>query len=403
MLIEFPKTLMNSIENGHMLIDTKFTVHYWNKWLEINTQIPYTEIVGKNLKEFYPDLNYNLLKRKIKTALILGTPSFYDNNSKTKFISINRNKVTTSSLTLMQQQVTISPYLIDDGVVMISIYDISELHETKLLLKKEIEKVNKLNVELESRVEKALEENKENIKKMILQSRLAQMGEMISMIAHQWRQPLSTISGILINTQMMSEMKKYDLEKKEEAKEYESVVNQNITSISEFIQILSKTIDDFRNFFKTNKNTTNSQIHEPILKALSIIKEPMINDGISVYEIYESEIKFDMLYDELMQVFLNIFKNAKDNFKEKGIKEPKIFIKTYDTDDHIVVEIIDNGRGIKKDLLDKIFEPYFSTKGKNGTGLGLYMSKIIVQEHHNGEIFASNRDNGLSITIKIPK
>jgi transcriptional regulator with PAS, ATPase and Fis domain len=126
MILKFPDILLDSLENGHMIIDDQFVVSYWNRWLAINTQISKAQIIGKSLKEFYPELNYNVLQRKIKTALRLKTPSFYDPNSNTKFISINRNKVTTSSLKYMQQQVTISPYMSDESKVMISIYDISE-------------------------------------------------------------------------------------------------------------------------------------------------------------------------------------------------------------------------------------------------------------------------------------
>lgn len=148
--IKYPDILLDSLENGHMIIDENFVVSYWNRWLAINTQINKDNIIGKSLQEFYPDINYKVLYRKIKTALTIGTPTFYDTNSSKKFISINRNKVTTSSLKLMQQQVTISPYIISENKVMISIYDISELFEAKLLIKKEMNKVNKLNERLEA-------------------------------------------------------------------------------------------------------------------------------------------------------------------------------------------------------------------------------------------------------------
>ncbi|MEA1916289.1 MAG: diguanylate cyclase, partial [Campylobacterota bacterium] len=140
---------LDSLENGHMIIDTNFIITYWNRWLSINTQINKEDAIGKSLKELYPELNYSVLLRKIKTALQLGTPSFYDANSSTKFIPINRNKVTTSSLKLMQQQVTITPYIVEQSRVMISIYDISELYETKLSLQKEVESVKHLNRVLE--------------------------------------------------------------------------------------------------------------------------------------------------------------------------------------------------------------------------------------------------------------
>ncbi|MFT5835518.1 MAG: diguanylate cyclase (GGDEF)-like protein/PAS domain S-box-containing protein [Sulfurimonas sp.] len=147
--LKFPEILLNSLENGHFVIDENCTVTYWNRWLSINTQITSEEIVGKSLKEFFPKINYKILQRKIRTALKLSTPTFYDSNSNTIFIPIRRNKVTKTALKLMQQQVTISPYIATENTVMVSIYNISELHETKLSLVKEIEKVNELNETLE--------------------------------------------------------------------------------------------------------------------------------------------------------------------------------------------------------------------------------------------------------------
>jgi len=151
--IKYPDVLLDSLENGHMILDDKFVVSYWNRWLAINTQISKDEIIGKRLDEFYPDINYKVLYRKIITALTIGTPTFYDANSNAKFIAINRNKVTTSSLKLMQQQVTISPYITSENKVMVSIYDISELFEAKLMIRKEVEKVHKLNNKLEAEKE----------------------------------------------------------------------------------------------------------------------------------------------------------------------------------------------------------------------------------------------------------
>ncbi|MDD2652926.1 MAG: diguanylate cyclase [Sulfurimonas sp.] len=148
--IKYPDVLLDSLENGHMIVDDAFNVSYWNRWLSINTQIPKEEIIGKSLEKFFPQINYKVLYRKIKTALTIGTPTFYDVNSAKKFVPIERNKVTTSSLRLMQQQVTISPYIACENKVMISIYDISELFEAKLLIKKEAQKVQTLNEKLEA-------------------------------------------------------------------------------------------------------------------------------------------------------------------------------------------------------------------------------------------------------------
>lgn len=148
--LKFPDVLLDSLENGHFVIDEKFTITYWNRWLSVNTQISSENIIGKSLKDFYPDINYKILRRKIRTALKLNSPTFYDSNSRSVFLPIKRQKVTKTALKLMQQQVTISPYMAEENKVMVSIYDISELFETKTSLQQEINKVNELNSMLEN-------------------------------------------------------------------------------------------------------------------------------------------------------------------------------------------------------------------------------------------------------------
>lgn len=148
--LECPDVLLDSLENGQLVIDENFTVFYWNKWLSVNTQIDKKDILNKNLQEFYPDVNYKVLLRKIKTAIKLNAPTFYDSNNRSIFLPIKRNKITTKSLDMMQQQITISPYVKSENKVMISIYDISELYEIKLSLKNEIDKVKELNEILET-------------------------------------------------------------------------------------------------------------------------------------------------------------------------------------------------------------------------------------------------------------
>lgn len=143
--LKCPEILFNSLENGHFVVDENFIVSYWNRWLSVNTQINDKDIIGRSLQDFYPDINYKLLLRKIRTALKLKSPTFYDSNSNSVFLPIIRNKVTKTSLQLMQQQVTISPYMVFENKVMISVYDISELFEIKLSLQDEINKVNDLN------------------------------------------------------------------------------------------------------------------------------------------------------------------------------------------------------------------------------------------------------------------
>ena len=236
-----------------------------------------------------------------------------------------------------------------------------------------------------------------NEKKLFAQSKLAQMGEMISMIAHQWRQPLGAISSTAIDMKMQSEFENFDLGEKQEAQKYETYINNGLDEINSFVQNLTTTIDDFRNFYKPNKESVIVKPEEVIEKSLNIIKASLINDNIEIIKEYNSKEEIKLHYNEVIQVILNILKNSQDNFMEKQIKNPKIIIKT----ENRTISICDNGGGIPEDVMEKIFDPYFSTKNeRNGTGLGLYMSKTIVEDHHNGKLSAENTDDGVCFTIE---
>ena len=258
------------------------------------------------------------------------------------------------------------------------------------------------NERLSSKIKLEVIKNRKHDKQLLQQSQMAQMGEMISMIAHQWRQPLAAIAAKTIDLEAKIELEQFDLEKEEGRQQCNAYFTEEFKNINKYVMNLTNTIDDFRNFYKPNKKSTSILINTPIEKSIDIIKPTIELEGIKIIEEYNSTKKISLYNNEMMQVFLNILKNAQDNFKEKKIENPKIHIVTKDTDDGVLVNIIDNGGGIPNDILPKIFEPYFSSKyEKNGTGLGLYMSKIIIEDHHNGNLEASNIDNGACFTIKI--
>ena len=261
-------------------------------------------------------------------------------------------------------------------------------------LRKELEKLNNT---LEQRVQEELAKNTLKDKKLLDQSRFAQMGEMISMIAHQWRQPLGAISLIMANISVKYDLKSFDLNTKDGQENQEKYVLERIARVDALVERLSVTIDDFRNFYKPNKEKVELSLQEVSEKSLDIIETSLVYDKIELIREYHS---FDKLYlydSEIMQVLLNIFKNAQDNFKERKIKNPFIRIRTHEKQ----IFISDNGGGIDDDVLEKIFDPYFSTKNeKNGTGLGLYMSKIIVEDHHNAKINARNEGDGVCFIIE---
>lgn len=283
------------------------------------------------------------------------------------------------------------------------IYATYNIKLSQLLLKTSLE-LEETNHTLEDRIKEEIDKNRTKDQKLFQQSRLAQMGEMLSMIAHQWRQPLGSIAATVSNIEVKLQLDKYDLKTDEGADACKTFLGTKLNNIDSYVQTLSTTIDDFRNFYNPHKERKVTNINDPIKKALDIILASMKTQGIEVVESYESKYELSLAEGELMQVFLNIFKNAQDNFKEKNITPAEVTIRTRDIAKGIQVEISDNGGGIPEDIIMKIFDPYFSTKDeKNGTGLGLYMSKTIVQEHHDGKIEVENRAGGACFRITIFK
>jgi len=229
-------------------------------------------------------------------------------------------------------------------------------------------------------------------KQLLQQSRMAQMGEMISMIAHQWRQPLNMISISTASIQFDVLLNKIDTDK----------LDKTLDRIAEYSQHLSDTIDDFRNFYRTDKRIDVELVEKSIEKALKIIKDSLISDNIEIVKEYKSTSEVSIFSNEVMQVIINILKNSQDNFNEKKIKNPKINILSEDTEDGVLISICDNGGGISENIMSEIFNPYFSTKGeKNGTGLGLYMSKVIIEDHHKGTIEVDNNNGGVCFKIRL--
>ena len=279
----------------------------------------------------------------------------------------------------------------DIDIIHVAWRDISKRKQ----IEKELEQLSK---NLEIRVHEEVEKNKLKDQQIFQQSRLAQMGEMISMIAHQWRQPLTSISNISYDLQLKLQLETFNLNTKEGIEDASKYFIHSLEDVNNAIFYLTNTIDDFRNFYKPNKIMINMKVQDVIIKTLKIIKASLRNDSIEVIEEYNDENKVKLYDHELMQVILNLLKNSQDNFKD--IKKKGKYIKIFTDDKHI--SICDNGGGISEDILEKIFDPYFSTKSeKNGTGLGLYMSKTIIDEHHKGSLEVTNTQDGVCFKITL--
>ena len=229
---------------------------------------------------------------------------------------------------------------------------------------------------------------------ILVQSRHAAMGEMISMIAHQWRQPITTISMSANNIIL-------DIELEETNENSLKKQSENILKQTEH---LSKTIDDFRDFFKIDKVISEINLVDIIKNVLKIIEASLKSNNIELKFNNQSTIQIYGYKRELMQVLINLINNSKDSILTKNSKDGVIDIDIFNDDKFININICDNGTGINNETLNKIFEPYFTTKGEsNGTGLGLYMSKVIIEEHFKGTIKAfNNKNEGACFEIKIP-
>lgn len=238
---------------------------------------------------------------------------------------------------------------------------------------------------------KKLQEQK---KILVEQSKLAVMGEMISMIAHQWRQPLQAVSimsqKILINKALEGEVS-------------EEFLEETINNINTQLDYMSKTIDDFRDFFLPNKVKEKTSIEFIINKALEFVSYLIKNDSIDISIEKSTDTQVELFVNEIVQVIINIIKNARDVLEERNIENKQIKIRYFQEENFLVIEIEDNAGGINDDVIEKIFNPYFSTKdNKNGTGLGLYMSKTIIEKHSSGILDVQNTKNGAMFIIKLP-
>ena len=236
---------------------------------------------------------------------------------------------------------------------------------------------------------KHLEQSQE---KVLASSRNSAMGEMVAMIAHQWRQPLS-----LINTAIAKLKIKKELEILEE-----DDINEAFDNIESTTSYLSDTIDDFRDFFKPNKLCSEVNLYSLFKHSIFFLIEEMKQCSIEYKIEIDDDIVIKTYKNELLQSIINIVKNSIDAFSTHNAEKKKITIKVEKKESHISIVIEDNAGGIDDEILKKVFEPYFSTKSKNGTGIGLYMCHTIVTQHLKGQITMSSSKNITQTLLELP-
>lgn len=357
---EYLSTIIESNNNAIIAIDKTKTILTYNKKAQEIFGFTQEEMIGtKNLLEIIP-LKYKNLHQ-------LACSSYFQTGKSTGIIS------STLELEGITKNQTTIPIRIsfgsNNGIVIANITDISK--------------------------------EKEQEKQLAEQSHLVQMGEMLSMISHQWRQPLASIGNASYGVQVKIRTGAFDLQNSLGVIKLIEYIEKKHTNINEYVQFLSNTIDDFRNFFKPNQKKELTQLKLLIEKTLQLIDNLLKSNNITIYKKFTSETPLYIHKNEIMQVLLNILHNAIDNFKDKNIGNPEIKIETKEEGEYLLISISDNGGGIEDKIIQNIFNPYFSTKDeKNGTGLGLYMSKMIIDKHDGGTLNAINIDNGVKFEIK---
>ena len=276
------------------------------------------------------------------------------------------------------------------------------LHKKDLKIQEEREaKENYLetvNAQLGERIEQEVEQRlkqehelNEQERIMTQQSKLAGMGEMIGNIAHQWRQPLTQLSSILVNLELRQERGKLDNE----------LFRRKITEANEQIAFMSGTIDDFREFFAPDRVPEHYPVSRLFTTVEKLMRAALKNNNIHLVTTIDTDFILEGYPNEMAQTLVNLVSNAKDVFKERGTQDPEIVLHAFVKEGHPTITITDNAGGIHIEPIEKVFEPYFSTKhASTGTGIGLYMSKTIIEKHNQGSISVKNVKAGAQFTIQ---
>lgn len=271
----------------------------------------------------------------------------------------------------------------------------SDITERKIMeneLNKLMDELKNINVNLEVKIKEEVNKNREKDLILSQQSKQAALGEMMSNIAHQWRQPLNAVSIIIQNIQ--------------DAYNYNELTTQymqeKVEKAMKIIKNMSSTIDDFRNYFHPDKELQEFSVKNAVEDTLFLLDATFKNFNISINTNYINDSVLKVNFNEYSQVVLNILNNAKDALIQNKIENPYINIELNNVNGVSILKIFNNAGKIDKTLLNRIFEPYYTTKHQGfGTGLGLYISKNIIEKNMNGKIFVENKENGVEFTIQV--
>lgn len=249
-------------------------------------------------------------------------------------------------------------------------------------------------LELERRIKEEVEKSREKDKILFQQAKLASLGEMLGNISHQWRQPLMEINSIFLPIEAKITLGK-ELENSE--------ILDAIEKLNIITKFMSETIDDFRDFFSNDKEKIKFNILEQINSIVNIVSGGLKANNIKLDIIMRKNPELYGYKNEFSQVLINLINNAKDELSLRKIENPYIKITIFEEDENIIVIVEDNAGGIKVNPVDMIFEPFFTYEKQNGSGIGLFMSKLIIEKNMEGKLKASNKNDGAFFEIILPK
>lgn len=274
----------------------------------------------------------------------------------------------------------------------VAVIDISDRRRAEDALAEKRRELEELNRSLEERIAGAVDDLRCKDQMLILQDRRAVMGEMINNIAHQWRQPLNLIGLHIQELPLYYSLGEF-------SQEY---LEKKVQKSMELVQQMSATIDDFRNFFKPDKRTVTFGLNQVIASTVSMVAESYREQQITITFDSEGDPTTNGYPNQYSQVLLNILMNARDALVENSVADGRILIRSFGEAEHSVVTISDNAGGVSDKIMDKIFDPYFTTRGPDkGTGIGLYMSKTIIEKSMGGRLSVKNNNGGAEFRIQV--
>lgn len=394
--------IMDSAEELISYVDTEGRYIAVNEAYQSIFGVPKSSVAGMHMREFHGEYRYEEYIKGCLEECLTGkavkVQMWYE------FMGGYRRYLDLSFV----------PHYIDGNIngAVITANDITELENAKLELLEKTRDLKKMTLELEQKVRKETEKRIQHEQLFFEQKKFADMGQMINAIAHQWRQPINAL-GLYI--QYIIECVNDNSVTKERLEEFK-------TDSMGLVDHLSKTIDDFRGFFEPSKNKTEFQVIHAITETVSLVDAQLRSHFIeysvscqcdhknflSCNDTTHPPCEYPMTLvagypSEFKQVLMNLIQNAKDALEYKSRdKRLGVIINAYD--DEVVIKVCDNGGGVPENIIGSIFDPYFTTKREGkGTGIGLYMSRLIVEDHMHGKLSVYNRDEGACFEIRLKK